>query len=122
MKNGCQCSLPSETQCFAHGEGNERVFSHVRCDGERPISVEGHEVASGDGNQHCGYKRWAFRDSGGRQDSRVNYHNVGHGGKGCEASDHLAREAGPVTIKTKVRVEAVQESLRKQPKYRVGRW
>ena len=65
MKIAAQRSLPSETQCFAHGEGNERVFSHVRCDGERPIGVEGHEVASGDGNQHRGNKRRAFRDSSG---------------------------------------------------------
>jgi len=110
-ENGCQGSLPGEAQSLADGERDERIFPHVRRDGERPVGIEGHEVAPGDSDQRRGDKRRAFGNSRGRYDCRVNYHNVRHGREGRQPGNDFLRQCGSVTVEAEVRVQPGQGRL-----------
>ena len=108
-ENGCQGSLPGEAQSLADDERDERIFPHVRRDGERPVGIEGHEVAPGDSDQRRGDKRRAFGNSRGRYDCRVNYHNVRHGRERCDSGNKLAGKSRAATIEIEVSVEPAQD-------------
>ena len=88
-EDGRQRRLPAKAQHFADREGNESVLAHVRRDGERAVGVERHEVAAERRDQHRRHEGWPFRNSRGRENGRIDYHNVGHRGERRQSGHNL---------------------------------
>ncbi len=117
-EDGGQCGLPAKTQQLANRESNERVFAHVRRDGERTIGVERHQVAAECSHQHRRHERWTCGNSGGRENGWIDYHNVRHGSERRQAGNHLAPQRGAMAIEIEHGFQPVQAALRKEPIFR----
>ena len=108
MKMAASAVCHRNPEQLANGESDEGVLAHVGCDSEWPVGVKRHEVAAERGGQHSGDERWAFRNSRRRENRRIHYHDVRHGGKGGEPGDQLARERGLVTLEIEQLRQPVQ--------------
>ena len=79
-------------------EGHESVLAHVGGDGDRPVRIQAHQQRAEDRGHDRGHGARADRDAREREDRGVHHDDVGHRREGGDAAEHLAADAGAVSL------------------------
>src|SRR5262249_24692603 len=96
--------LPAVFVLEHHGEGEERIEPHARCERDRIIGVERHHQGR-DGSRDAGRdENRALVHSGTGKDLRVDEHDVDHGEKGRDAGDQFRAHVAAALAQAKIAI------------------